>query len=89
MASDERDRRATPAVPNRSAPVAGATLSRQTPSVGAVCVNCARTDQRGGRPVTGVPTATGTRSAVGGPKWWVERFVVNRVRLRARKRRVL
>lgn len=31
---------------------------RHIPEAGAVCVNCARTDLRGGRGVTSVPTAT-------------------------------
>src|SRR5215207_907036 len=37
--------------------LAAAALRRQTPEVGAVCGNAARTDLCGGRPVTGVPTA--------------------------------
>jgi hypothetical protein len=37
--------------------LAGSTLSRQTPEVGAVCGNAARMVLCGGRPVTGVPTA--------------------------------
>lgn len=32
-------------------------ICRQTPEVGAQCVNCARWDLCGGRPVMGVPTA--------------------------------
>jgi hypothetical protein len=38
--------------------MAGATLPRHPPEVRAVCVNCARTDLRGGRSSMGVPTAT-------------------------------
>ena len=37
--------------------LAGSTLPRQTPEVGAVCGNAARTVLCGGRPVMGVPTA--------------------------------
>jgi hypothetical protein len=37
--------------------VARETLRRQTPEVGAVCPNWARTDLCGGREVTRVPTA--------------------------------
>jgi hypothetical protein len=37
--------------------MAGATLSRQTPTVGAGCLNWARPDLRGGRPERDVPTA--------------------------------
>jgi hypothetical protein len=33
------------------------SICRQTPKVGAACVNCARSDRSGGRPETGVPTA--------------------------------
>src|ERR1700680_4580681 len=38
-------------------PLARAALRRQTPEVGAVCPNWARTDLCGGREVTRVPTA--------------------------------
>jgi len=38
-------------------PLAAPTLSRQTPKVGAVCGNSARTVLCGGRSVMGVPTA--------------------------------
>ena len=37
--------------------LAGSTLPRQTPEVGAVCGNAALTVLCGGRPVMGVPTA--------------------------------
>ncbi|QHP73053.1 hypothetical protein EI171_40640 [Bradyrhizobium sp. LCT2] len=37
--------------------MAEAALRRQTPEVGARCLNWARRDLRGGRPVMGVPTA--------------------------------
>jgi hypothetical protein len=51
----------TMATPCRSPPwlrrVRQSTLCRQTPEVGAVCVNSARTDLCGGRPAIGVPTA--------------------------------
>ena len=39
-------------------PLAGSALPRQTPKVGAVCGNAARTVLCGGRPVMRVPTAT-------------------------------
>ncbi|MGO1080989.1 hypothetical protein, partial [Inquilinus sp. CA228] len=38
-------------------PLAASSLRRQTPKVGAVCLNRARTDLCGGRPAMGVPTA--------------------------------
>ena len=44
--------------------LAASTLCRQTPKVGAVCRDSARTDLCGGRPVTGVPTAIENR-------WWL------------------
>ena len=37
-----------------------AALCRQTPKVGAGCLNCARPDLCGGRPVTGISTAINT-----------------------------
>src|SRR6187401_3532725 len=37
--------------------MAATAICRQTPKVGAVCPNRARTDLCGGRPVMGVPTA--------------------------------
>src|SRR3984885_5918858 len=40
-------------------PLAKRSLRRQTPEVGAVCGQAARTDLCGGRPVMGVPTAIG------------------------------
>ena len=43
--------------------VARETLRRQTPEVGAVCPNWARTDLCGGREVTRVPTAKGARAS--------------------------
>jgi len=49
-------RRLAPATANPS-PLARAPLRRQTPEVGAVCPNWARTDLCGGREVTRVPTA--------------------------------
>jgi hypothetical protein len=48
--------RLAPATANPSSLARGA-VCRQTPEVGAVCGNSARTDLCGGRPVTGVPTA--------------------------------
>lgn len=50
--------REIPAATTRPASMARATLPRQPPEVGAVCVNCARTDLRGGRSAMSVPTAT-------------------------------
>ena len=44
--------------------MAGATLSRQTPTVGAGCLNWARPDLRGGRPERDVPTAIAESSAL-------------------------
>ncbi|QHP67998.1 hypothetical protein EI171_12205 [Bradyrhizobium sp. LCT2] len=41
--------------------MAEAALRRQTPEVGARCLNWARRDLRGGRPVMGVPTANRMR----------------------------
>src|SRR6202795_5145601 len=49
-------RRLAPATANPSS-VAREALRRQTPKVGAVCPNWARTDLCGGREVTRVPTA--------------------------------
>jgi RNA-directed DNA polymerase len=49
-------RRLAPATANSSS-LASAALRRQTPEVGAVCPNWARTDLCGGREVTRVPTA--------------------------------
>ena len=49
-------RRLAPETANPSS-VARETLRRQTPEVGAVCPNWARTDLCGGREVTRVPTA--------------------------------
>jgi hypothetical protein len=46
--------------------VAKRTLRRQTPKVGARCGNTARRDLCGGRVVTRVPTAIGSREDVGG-----------------------
>lgn len=43
--------------------MAGAAFSRQTPTVGAGCLNWARPDLCGGRPERDVPTAIGIRSA--------------------------
>ena len=44
-------------------------VCRQTPEVGAVCPNWARTDLCGGCPVTGIPTAiTGATSPLGSVK---------------------
>src|SRR5262245_1011329 len=40
------------------ASLSGRTLRRQTPEVGAVCGNSARTDLRGGTPARAFPTAT-------------------------------
>ena len=54
------DRRGWPTTGSQTAhpsSLARAALCRQTPEVGAVCPNRARTDLCGGRPVTGVPTA--------------------------------
>jgi RNA-directed DNA polymerase len=50
-------------------------LRRLTPEVGAVCGKAARTDLCGGRPVTGVPTATGASLSRGSVarrrgRWW-------------------
>ena len=42
-------------------PWPNAALCRQTPEVGAVCANRARTDLCGGCPVTGIPTAISFR----------------------------
>src|SRR5258708_34008180 len=54
--------------PPRSHPasLAGATLYRQTPKVGAECLNRARSDLCGGRPAMGVPTANASRLSVWG-----------------------
>src|SRR3954469_12585630 len=57
VAAHERHRQAASAHAVRPSSVARATLSRQTPAVGAVCLNWARTDLCGGRPETAVPTA--------------------------------
>lgn len=64
VAADERDRRKVAAHARRDAPVAGTTLSRQAPAVGAVCLNRARTDLCGGRLATAVPTAIRASSRV-------------------------
>jgi RNA-directed DNA polymerase len=58
LIAHERHCREAPAAPARPPSVAGATLPRQPPEAGAVCVNCARTDLGGGRSAMGVPTAT-------------------------------
>lgn len=52
----------TPDIPSLAIPA----LSRQTPKVGAVCGNSARTVLCGGRPVMGVPTAIHSHSMVPG-----------------------
>ena len=59
--------------------MAGATLSRQTPTVGAGCLNWARPDLRGGRPERDVPTAIGGYTGVRVSRtirrlqqWWPE-----------------
>jgi len=55
--------------------MAGATLSRQTPTVGAGCLNWARPDLCGGRPERDVPTAIGSRSErVSLPRIRIERI---------------
>src|SRR5229473_2666370 len=46
-----------PAAPACPTSLAQHPLCRQTPEVGARCVNCARRDLCGGRPEMGVPTA--------------------------------
>jgi RNA-directed DNA polymerase len=53
---EQAGRRLAPQAAHPSS-LAAAALRRQTPEVGAVCGNAARTDLCGGRPVTGVPTA--------------------------------
>ena len=55
-ADGEAGRRLAPQTAHPSS-LAAAALRRQTPEVGAVCGNSARTDLCGGRPVMGVPTA--------------------------------
>ena len=72
VAADECDRRKVAAEAERDAPVAGATLSRQAPAVGAVCLKRARTDLCGGRLVTAVPTAIATRFGPGARRGPVE-----------------
>src|SRR5215471_10892765 len=58
LVAHERHCRKAPAAPACPASMAGATFPRHPPEVGAVCVNCARTDLGGGRSAMGVPTAT-------------------------------
>jgi hypothetical protein len=55
-ADGETGRRVSPEAPC-SASLAERAVCRQTPEVGAVCGNSARTDLCGGRPEMGVPTA--------------------------------
>src|SRR5580693_8292252 len=54
----------TPDIPS----LAHSALPRQTPKVGAVCGNSARTVLCGGRPVIGVPTAIDCGAWVSDPK---------------------
>ena len=57
VGTDDEDRcRLAAATPHPSS-VAGPALCRQTPKVGAVCPNRARTDLCGGCPAMGIPTA--------------------------------
>src|SRR5256885_14810861 len=65
MGTDQTAGRHVASEPANPSPMAGPALRRQTPEVGAVCGNPARTDLCGGRPVMDVPTAiawnSGTR----------------------------
>jgi hypothetical protein len=67
MGADEphRSRMATTS-PNPSS-LARGQICRQTPEVGAVCPNWARTDLCGGRSAMGVPTAIHAQAAAGRP----------------------
>ena len=63
-----RYRRQVPAPGPHPPPVAGGSLRRHPPEIGARCPNRARRDLRGGRVARPVPTATGrqARKVVGG-----------------------
>lgn len=65
VGANERDRGAQPADAEHPAPVARLSLPRQSPEIGAGCLNWARPDLCGGRPVTAVPTAIGASGALG------------------------
>src|SRR5947209_329196 len=69
LASHGAARRSLSTATEHPSPVAGAKVPRQTPEVGAVCVNCARTDLCGGRSAMTVPTAIDIRSGRGGRNW--------------------
>jgi len=74
MGSDEEARKRLAAQTACPTSLAKPTLRRQTPEVGAVCPNWARTVLCGGRSVMGVPTATKARFAPCPPyraeSWW-------------------
>src|SRR4051812_4880374 len=61
MATNDRAAKSMASKTANHTSLAKQTLRRQTPEVGAVCGNTARTDLCGGRVVTCVPTAIGSR----------------------------
>ena len=57
MGTNDEDRCGLAAATSNPTSMAGQAVCRQTPEVGAECVNCACSDLCGGRSVMGVPTA--------------------------------
>ena len=64
VGTNDEDRCGLAAATSNPTSMAGQAVCRQTPEVGAECVNCACSDLCGGRSVMGVPTAITRRIAI-------------------------